>query len=60
MEGIVIFNMDPELLEVLSNEDQRSKLYFNAQMIQKIESQVRVWHKLIERVPDILNLNYYF
>ncbi|XP_019756852.1 dynein axonemal heavy chain 8 [Dendroctonus ponderosae] len=49
LEGIVIFNMDPDLLEVLSDEDRRSKLYFNAQMIQKIESQVRVWHKLIER-----------
>ncbi|CAG9764101.1 unnamed protein product [Ceutorhynchus assimilis] len=46
---IVIFTMDSELLKTLSDEEQRKKHYYDSQIIQKVESQVRVWHKLIER-----------
>ncbi|KAL1516507.1 hypothetical protein ABEB36_000416 [Hypothenemus hampei] len=49
LEGIVVFHIDQDLLELLSNEEERIKHCFNAQTIQKTESQVRVWHKLIER-----------
>lgn len=49
MEGVVQFHMDEELLHTLE-DGNKSSLYFNPQVIQKTECQVRVWHKLIERV----------
>jgi len=49
LEGVVQFHMDEELLKTLEDGNKPS-LYFNPQVIQKTESQVRVWHKLIERV----------
>ncbi|XP_050311595.1 dynein axonemal heavy chain 8 [Anthonomus grandis grandis] len=49
LSGIVTFNIDEELLKTLQDEDLKAKMYFNSEFTQRIESQVRVWHKLIER-----------
>ncbi|XP_030752815.1 dynein heavy chain 8, axonemal [Sitophilus oryzae] len=49
LEGIVLFTIDEELADLLANEADRSKYYFNKAFIQRVESQVRIWNKLIER-----------
>ncbi|XP_076264177.1 dynein axonemal heavy chain 5-like [Rhynchophorus ferrugineus] len=49
LEGVTIFTSDEELFGLLNDENEMSKYYFNTSVIQKVESLVRVWYKLIER-----------
>nr|CAH7731320.1 unnamed protein product [Callosobruchus chinensis] len=47
LSGVVYFNWDAEILREIS--ENREKSFFNKELIQKLEMNVRVWHKLIER-----------
>nr|CAI5817756.1 unnamed protein product [Callosobruchus analis] len=47
LSGVVYFNWDAEILNEIS--ENREKSFFNKELIQKLEMNVRVWHKLIER-----------
>ncbi|XP_060520516.1 dynein axonemal heavy chain 8 isoform X2 [Cylas formicarius] len=48
LENIVHFAIDNDILQEIS-EDNMSKAFFNVALIQKVESVVRCWQKLIER-----------
>lgn len=49
LQGIVYFGFDPNLMNEIT-EEKRERTYFNKPLSQQIETTVRVWHKIIEKV----------
>lgn len=50
LSGVVAFPYEEILLESICTDEQKTRSFFNKSLIHQIETTVRVWNKLIERV----------